>query len=121
MLPQGMLSGIQQVIPPLERGPMPSPSGQLLPTGGSAGPGGFDEEAAGVAGQALLGGEAASASDMAADGPDGSGGIGLMGTLGILNMGMGLGGQIFKMVTSGRPKPQKRRMSVPTPGGNAFR
>lgn len=57
-----------------------------------------------------------------APGPDGSGGIGLMGTLGILNVGMGLGGQIFKMVTAAKPKPQKRRrMPVPTPGGNPMR
>lgn len=52
-------------------------------------------------------------------GPDGSDGIGLMGTLGILNTGAGLGGQIFKMITARKPRPP--RAPIPAGGGNMFR
>jgi hypothetical protein len=48
-----------------------------------------------------------------------SDGIGLMGTLGILNLGAGLGSQIYKMVTA--EKPRRPRMPIPMPGGNPMR
>jgi hypothetical protein len=52
--------------------------------------------------------------------PEKQNGIGLMGTLGILNLGAGLGRSIFEMAT--RPKaPPKQHAPVPMPGGNAFR
>jgi hypothetical protein len=51
--------------------------------------------------------------------PPKDGGIGLMGTLGILNLGAGLGSQIYKMVTA--EKPRRPRMPIPMPGGNPMR
>lgn len=52
--------------------------------------------------------------------PEKQKGIGLMGTLGILNLGAGIGRQIFNMVNRpSAPKPPPR--AVPMPGGNAFR
>jgi hypothetical protein len=42
-----------------------------------------------------------------------------MGTLGILNLGAGLGSQIYKMVTA--EKPRRPRMPIPMPGGNPMR
>jgi hypothetical protein len=53
-----------------------------------------------------------------APGPDGSGGIGLMGTLGIANLGAGIGSQIYSFLT--RPKPQRQRPNVPG-GQNTMR
>ena len=54
------------------------------------------------------------------DGPDGSNGIGLMGTLGIINAGAGLGGQIFKMISASSQKPKKRYRAVGGPSGGYF-
>jgi len=58
--------------------------------------------------------------DKGAKGPDGSGGIGLMGTLGIINAGAGLGGQIFKMISASSQKPKKRYRAVGGPSGGYF-
>lgn len=38
---------------------------------------------------------------------DGGGGLGLMGTLGIINMGMGIGRQIYDALQPGPPKPTR--------------
>lgn len=83
---------------------------------------------AGAGGKPSYGGQLGSISEgrsdaMNADMPGGSAedskGIGLMGTLGIINMGAGLGAQIYKMAT--RKKPEKPRMAVPTGGGVSFK
>ena len=57
-------------------------------------------------GNALLRGESAPA-----PGLDGGGGIGLMGTLGIANLGAGIGSQIYSHLT--RPKQRRPRLSIP--------
>lgn len=49
--------------------------------------------------------------------PGSGGGIGLMNTLGIVNMGMGIGSQIFNAL---QPKPRQRRQVSPGRAQNLF-
>lgn len=107
--PLKLLEGMRQVVPQGQEiaGPPEEAAAPLLPAIGDA-IGSIDPAKAG-------GGNLPNQ-----PGKGGGGGMGaFQGTLGIINMGAGIGGQIAKMAM--RKKPQRPPARIPMPGGNPFR
>lgn len=101
-------------VPPAQAQGMSDRASGIMGTANLAPPGpesAITDDFASEMGNALLQGQSAQA-------PTDGGGIGLMGTLGIVNLGAGIGSQIFSHLT--RPKPKRPRVNIPG-GSNQMR